>query len=113
MAGTSSLKDLSGEERMLLMRFVCSFAWVDLKVTPEERLLGARLISRLKLGKDEMLQVEKWLESPPEPESVDPTEVPHRHRVQFLRAVESMVAVDGEVTEDERETVILFAQLIR
>ena len=107
------MKDLSREQRMLLMRFVCSFAWADLKVTSEERLLAARLIARLNLGQDEALQVKEWLESPPDPESVDPTEVPHRHRVQFLRAVESMVAIDGEVTEEEREAVILFAQLIR
>ena len=31
---------------MLLMRFVCSFAWADLEVKPEERKLVARLIRR-------------------------------------------------------------------
>jgi len=113
MAVAFSLRDLDAQERMLLMRFVCSFAWVDLKVTREERAFCARLISRLQLHKDEMRQVKKWLKSPPAPDSVDPTDVPRRHRVQFLRVVESMVSIDLEVTDGEREAVILFAKLIQ
>jgi len=95
-----------------LLRFVCSFAWIDLKITAEERDLVAQMIARLELDTDEMNQVAGWLKSPPSPDSVDPQDVPHEHRVRFLRAMESMVAVDGEVTDDERETVIVFAQLI-
>ena len=109
----ASMSELDPEERMQLLRFVCSFAWVDLKVTIEERELVARMISRLKLDKSEMDQVSGWLQSPPPAESVDPLDVPHEHRVRFLRAVESVVAVDGEVTDEERETVIVFAQLVR
>ena len=70
------------------------------------------MIARLELDTDEMNQVTGWLKSPPPPDSVDPQDIPHEHRVRFLRAMESVVAVDGEVTEDERETVIVFAQLI-
>ena len=95
-----------------MLRFVCSFAWIDLKITPEERELVAQMIARLELDPDEMHEVAGWLKAPPSPDSVDPQDVPHEHRVRFLRAMESMVAVDGEVTEDERETVIVFAQLI-
>lgn len=113
MVNRSSLLELDVQERMQLMRFVCTFAWVDLKVTPEEREMVARLIARLDLDADEMAQVADWLKSPPSPDSVDPQDVPHEHRVRFLRAVESMVAVDGEVTDEERATVIVFAQLIR
>lgn len=113
MTTESPLKDLSSQERMLLMRFVCSFAWVDLKVTREERSLCRRLISRLDLAKEDRAQVKKWLKTPPAPDSVDPLDVPRRHRAQFLRAVESVVSVDLEVTDEEREAVILFAQLIR
>ena len=113
MTTESPLKDLSSQERMLLMRFVCSFAWVDLKVTREERSLCRRLISRLDLAKEDRAQVKKWLKTSPAPDSVDPLDVPRRHRAQFLRAVESVVSVDLEVTDEEREAVILFAQLIR
>lgn len=112
MANRSSLHDLSSDERLLLMRFVCSFAWMDLEVQPEELEHVMRLISRLDLDKEEAAQVQAWLKTPPRPDAVDPQQVPHDHRVQFLRAVESIVAIDGEVTPEEREAVIVFAQLI-
>ena len=98
---------------MLLLRFVCSFAWVDLKIRPEERTMSARLVGRMELNEDEKQQVSEWLETPPSPESVDPQKVPHAHRVLFLREVESVVSIDREVTPEERESVILFGQLIR
>ena len=113
MTREAALADLSSEERMLLMRFVCSFAWADLKITAEERSLGARLIARLDLDEEERRQVQEWLKLPPAPDSVDPADVPHRFRVQFLRAMETMVSIDGEVTDEEREAVIIFAQLTR
>jgi len=95
------------------MRFVCSFAWIDLEVKQEERELVARLIQRLQLDDREKECVSEWLESPPPAESVDPRLVPRAHRMTFLRAVESTVSVDGEVTPEERDTLVLFAQLIR
>jgi uncharacterized tellurite resistance protein B-like protein len=113
MEEETALRELTREERLLLMRFVCSFAWADLEVKPEERELVARLIHRLELDAEEEAQVLQWLESPPSPDSVDPRLVPRAHRVKFLRAVESTVAVDGEVSPEERESLILFAKLIR
>jgi uncharacterized tellurite resistance protein B-like protein len=109
----ASLRELSREERLLLMRFVCSFAWADLEVKQEERELVASLIRRLQLDDEEKRQVLQWLETPPPPEAVDPRLVPREHRMKFLRAVESTVTVDGEVSPEERESLILFAQLIR
>ena len=113
MERAASLRELTREERLLLMRFVCSFAWIDLEVKPEERELVARLIRRLQLDNEEKEYVSKWLESPPPPDSVDPGLVPRAHRMTFLRAVESIVSVDGEVTPEERDTLVVFAQLIR
>lgn len=113
MEEEKALRELTREERLLLMRFVCSFAWADLEVKPEERELVARLIHRLELDAEEEAQVLQWLESPPSPASVDPRLVPRTHRVKFLRAVESTVTVDGEVSPEERESLILFAKLIR
>jgi len=107
------LADLSREERLLLMEFVCSFAWADLEVKPEERDLVAKLIRRLELDDDEAEQVNQWLDTPPPLDDLDPARVPRAHRVKFLRAVESMVTVDGEVSPEERESLIIFAQLIR
>jgi uncharacterized tellurite resistance protein B-like protein len=113
MGGEASLKELSRADRMLLMRFVCSFAWADLEVRPEERELVAKLIRQLELDEEERAQIHQWLESPPAADSVDPMDVPKDHRVKFLRAVESMVSVDGEVSPEERESLVVFAQLIR
>ena len=106
------LADLSREERLLLMEFVCSFAWADLEVKPEERDLVAKLIRRLELDDDDAEQVNQWLDTPPPLDDLDPARVPRAHRVKFLRAVESMVTVDGEVSPEERESLIIFAQLI-
>lgn len=113
MEEETPLKELTREERLLLMRFVCSFAWADLEVKLEERELVARLIRRLQLDDEEKQQVFQWLESPPPLSSVDPTLVPREHRIKFLRAVESTVAVDGEVSPEERDSLLVFAKLIR
>jgi uncharacterized tellurite resistance protein B-like protein len=113
MEEETSLNELNREERMLLMRFVCSFVWADFEVKPEERQMVGQLIHRLRLDEEEERQVLQWLESPPSPGSVDPKLVPRAHRMKFLRAVESIVAVDGEVSPEERESLLLFAKLIR
>jgi uncharacterized tellurite resistance protein B-like protein len=98
---------------MLLVRFVCSFAWVDLEVRATERAFVSRLVDRLDLDEAERRQVEGWLAKPPSPESVDPTQVPQKHRMQFIRAIESVIAIDGEISPLERDQLLLFAQLLR
>ena len=62
---SSKLRDLPREERLLLMRFVCSFAWADHRVQPQETALIARFVRRLDLDGAEVRQVEAWLEEPP------------------------------------------------
>jgi len=113
MENDAPLNELTREERLLLMSFVCSFVWADLEVKPEERELVSQMIRRLQLDDEEKRQVFEWLESPPSPGTVDPRLVPKAHRMKFLRAVESTVAVDGEVSPEERENLLLFAKLIR
>ena len=44
------LQSLDRTERLQLMKFVCSFAWADLEVRPEEREFVARLIRRLDMN---------------------------------------------------------------
>jgi hypothetical protein len=98
---------------MLLLRFVCSFAWVDLEVRATERAFVSRLTRHLDLDEDERRQVEVWLSKPPPPESVDPALVPREHRMRFIRAIESVIAIDSEISSLEREQLVLFAQLLR
>ncbi len=104
------LRELSREERMLLMHFVCAFAWADREIRPQERALVARQVARLGLDPDEARQVEAWLQEPPG-EAADPNRVPGAHRMLFLRALESIITVDGEVAPEEREALIRFARL--
>ena len=92
---------------------MCSFAWADDEVRPQERAFVASLVRRLKLAEDERAQVEGWLAEPPHWESVDPALVPKDHRLRFLRAVESVIASDGEIADTEREQLVVFARLLR
>ena len=42
-----SFSDLEGEDRLRLLRFVCSFAWADLEVDEAERGFVYKLIDQL------------------------------------------------------------------
>ena len=107
------LDRLDRNERMRLMRFVCSFAWADLEVRPEEREFVAKMVDRLTLGDDDRDRVEGWLEVPPEPESIDPTSVPLAHRRLFIEAIEGIMAADGEIAAEELENFRLFQDLVK
>ena len=96
---------------MRLMKFVCSFAWTDLKVTGAERALVERTIRR-GFTDAEREQIRDWLEVPPEPEEIDPTQVPRPHREQFLEAAREVVEIDG-VVGAERDALKFFAELLR
>ncbi len=104
--------DLSNSERLRLMKFVCSFAWTDLTITPEERTFIARLVRGLELSPDEEVQVHAWLDQPPALEGLDPTTIPKQHRRFFLEAVEGVVAADGQVTPEEQENLAIFSALL-
>ncbi len=104
--------ELSREDRMRLMRFVCSFAWADLEVQQEEREFVARLVRRLQLNGDERAKVERWLQVPPRPEEVDPTDVPREHRELFLEAARGVIAADNIVDQGELEQLDLFKRLL-
>lgn len=107
------LASLSPRERLQLLRFVCSFVWADLEVGPAERTFVLSLLQRLRLPESEIAHVKEWLETPPPPEEVDPSSVPHEHRRLFLEAVEQAVRVDGTVNPAEGEHLALFRQLTR
>jgi uncharacterized tellurite resistance protein B-like protein len=107
-----SLDQLSRDDRLTLMRFVCSFAWADLKVREEERLFVAGLMQKLDLSDDDAQLVSGWMIHPPAPEEVDPMEIPTQHREIFLAAVREMVKADGEIAKHEADTYLLLEQLL-
>lgn len=107
------LAKLKKEDRLRLMRFVCSFAWADLEVKASEKKLVHKMVKSLKLNKDEAKQVEKWLQLPPKAEEVDPAEIPRAHRQLFLDTVKAMIVADGEIAEEEAESFRLLQMLMR
>ena len=106
------LDDLSQSERLDLVRFVCSFAWADLRVKNAEREYIARLVRRLEFTPNELAQVDEWLKLPPLPEEVDPAIISRKHREIFLDAVKGLVAADLNINDDERESVLLLEELL-
>jgi uncharacterized tellurite resistance protein B-like protein len=106
------LDQLDRRERLSLMKFVCSFAWADLEVRPEERAFVSRMMERLGLDAEDAQQVRGWLEVPPAPDSIDPTQIPMAHRQLFLDAVEGVIRSDGEVAREERENLELLRELL-
>ncbi|MEE9281957.1 MAG: TerB family tellurite resistance protein [Myxococcota bacterium] len=107
------LEELDRDERLRLMRFVCSFAWADLEVQSEEKSFVSKMIRRLDLDDSEKRQVEQWLETPPHPESVDPTQIPLEHRKIFVECMEEVVTADDDITVAEVENLVLFKELLR
>ncbi len=103
---------LNREDRLSLMRFVCSFAWADFEIQDQERTFIGKLISALELQPDERAQVDEWLKVPPMPEEVDPTQIPKQHREMFLDTVKAVVMSDGVLDPDEEENLKLFVELL-
>ena len=106
------LDQLDRRDRLRLVEFVCSFAWADLEVQPEERVFISRLIRRLGLDDDEDRKAQQWLERPPNVDDVDPTSIPAAHRRIFVEAIEGLIAADGQIAEEESETLEIFKQLL-
>jgi hypothetical protein len=94
---------LTRDERLLLLRFACAFAWTDLEVTDKERVFVRRLVGKMDLAKDEALEVEHWLDVAPSPGDVDPKQVPTEHRQAFVETIRALIYADGKVDAEERE----------
>lgn len=106
------LQDLDVQERMQLMKFVCSFAWADLEIHPHELEFVSRMMRKLDLDADERRQVDRWLQLPPPPDEIDPTAVPVEHRKTLVEAIVGIIESDGVVSEEERDSLALFEHLL-
>lgn len=106
------MKQLEREDRLRLLKFVCSFAWTDLKITDAEREFVRSLVDRLHLDQDERIEVARWLNAPPTGDDVDPTEIPRDHRKLFVEAARGVLEADG-VTVVEHEGFQIFEELLR
>ena len=108
----AAVAELDREDRLRLMRFVCSFAWADLEVQDDEKQIVEKLMKTLALEEDRD-QIMRWLKSPPPPEEVDPTRVPRQHRELFLDAARAVFSADGVIDPKEQENFELLEQLLR
>ncbi len=99
---------LSRDERLLLIKFVCAYAWTDLEIHAGERRFVERLVERLQLDAADRERVAAWLHVAPAPGDIDPTRVPTEHRRVFVEAVRAVIYADGKVEAEERQ---LFEQL--
>ncbi|MEM7434757.1 MAG: TerB family tellurite resistance protein [Myxococcota bacterium] len=107
------LEELSREDRLQLMRFICSFAWADLEIRPQERDFVVKMVARLELTEDETAQVAQWLEVPPRADDLDPEDIPREHRQLFLDAAKAMIMSDGSIEDIEAENLIILDALLR
>ena len=96
-------EEMSRDERMLLLRFVCAFAWTDLTIHDGERKFVERLIERLQLSGEDRTEALAYLHVAPSPEATNPKLVPQEHRRVFVEAVRALIYADGEVDAEERD----------
>ena len=108
----SMLDQLDRHDRLRLVEVVCSFAWADFEIQPEERVFIARLIQRLDLDKEEDLKVQQWLDRPPKIDDLDPTSISASHRRVFVDEIEGLIGADGEISDEEQESFEIFKQLL-
>ncbi len=104
---------LTKDDRLLLLKFVCAFAWADLEIQSQERTFIAKLMTKLKIDEHERSLVDGWLKNPPRAEEVDPAQVPLKHRQVFLETMRGLIEADGTVDPDEAENFELLDQLLR
>ena len=107
------LTELTPDERLRLICFVCSFAWADLEIAESEREMIRGMVKGMELSEAEAEQVEQWLEVPPSPEDLDPQSIPQEHRQLFLNYALQMVGADGRIDPEEMENLSLLEQLLR
>ncbi len=107
------MEALDREDRLRLMKFICSFAWADLEIQDDERVFIGKLVKELELDDAEKALVDGWLEVPPRAEEVDPAEIPKAHRQLFLDTVRAIIVSDGKIDRDEAESFALLEALMR
>jgi uncharacterized tellurite resistance protein B-like protein len=96
-------EQLSREHRLLLLRFVCAFAWTDLRIEDGERRFVERLMERLELTPEERAETLGYLHVAPSPQAVNPKLVPAEHRRVFIDTIRALIYADGGVDVEERE----------
>jgi hypothetical protein len=106
------MDELNRADQLRLLKFICSFAWADLEVRPEERSFVEHLVAKIGLSDEERTEVDGWLRIPPNPESIDPTAIPSNQRKLFLTTIDALIRADGEISPEELENFALLKDLL-
>src|SRR5262245_61145592 len=106
------LQKLDREDRLRLMRFVCSFAWADLQIKNKERAFVRNLVKKLKLSAEDAKLVDGWLQVPPRPEEIDPATIPRAHRQLFLDTARATITADGDIDPEEQLNLQLLENIL-
>src|SRR5512143_920438 len=106
-------KRLGHDDRIRLMKFLCSFAWADLRVHEKEKIFIRKMVKKLSLDEAEARAVEGWLKVPPPADEVDPQDIPPEHKKIFLESARAIVLADGEVDPNEKINLSLLEELLR
>jgi hypothetical protein len=107
-----SMDEFNHTDRLRLVKFLCSFAWADLEIRDEERVFVKRVAQQLRLNDDDEAKIQGWLSVPPDPESVDPMQIPEAHRKIFLDSIEGVIVSDGVITPEEQESFDVLKTLL-
>lgn len=100
--------DLTETERVELMRFLCSFAWADGEVQPEEKTVLERVLGGLGLGAEARAEVEPWLATAPDVEGRELKAIDEQKRAAFIDRAYEVAAADGEIAAEELKHLKMF-----
>ena len=102
---------LSSDEKLQIMRFICAFAWADLKVVNAEKKLIARFSDILDLSPKEREAVNGWIAHPPRPEEIDPYEISPHLKETILSAAQAVSMIDGHFDAKEADLIDILQNL--
>jgi hypothetical protein len=103
--------DLTREESLHLVKFVCSFVWADGVVADDEIRFVRHLVEWLKLSPADTETVDGWLKATPGP--VDPMTIPRKHRELFLESARLVIASDRKLAPGERQALDELQRLMK
>ncbi|MEC8379189.1 MAG: hypothetical protein VXZ96_02635 [Myxococcota bacterium] len=103
---------LNSDEKLQIMRFICAFAWADLKVVSAEKHFIEQFSIVLELSENEKNSVKSWIKHPPRPEEIDPFSISPHLKETIIAAAKAISMVDGDFDSKEAELLNLLSNLI-
>ena len=105
--------ELTTDEKLRVMRFICAFAWADLEIQSDEVKLIHQIMNALDLDKIHYPTVLGWLKRPPRAEDVDPLSIPDNLKEIILDAATGVILADGELQDSEMEMLELLQNILQ